>query len=91
MDPDVVQDCAPLQYFNINITEYVYEKLGERCVTVGLWALKIPLVPPFQHSIVVPTVVIYVLILVLGVLGNLCTCLVILKNKSMQNPTNYYL
>ncbi|KAH7723199.1 Protein NMUR-2 [Aphelenchoides avenae] len=76
MEPHVVADCAPLQYVNLNITEYVYEKLGERCVT---------------HSIVVPTVVIYVVILILGVLGNLCTCLVILKNKSMQNPTNYYL
>ena len=46
---------------------------------------------PIQPSIVVPTAVIYGLILLVGLLGNVCTCLVILRNKSMQNPTNYYL
>nr|CAD2166077.1 unnamed protein product [Meloidogyne enterolobii] len=68
--------CSPLQYLFENITEYVLEKLGERCAV---------------SSIIVPTAIIYGLILLIGLFGNICTCLVILKNKSMQNPTNYYL
>ncbi|KAL7079320.1 hypothetical protein ACQ4LE_001149 [Meloidogyne hapla] len=68
--------CSPLQYIFENLTEYVLEKLGERCAV---------------SSIIVPTAIIYGLILLIGLFGNICTCLVILKNKSMQNPTNYYL
>ncbi|VDM47066.1 unnamed protein product [Toxocara canis] len=45
----------------------------------------------FQTSIVAPTVVVYVLILILGLFGNICTCTVIARNSSMHNPTNYYL
>lgn len=26
-----------------------------------------------------------------GVIGNACTCLVIIADKSMHNPTNFYL
>ncbi|KAL3090851.1 hypothetical protein niasHS_007226 [Heterodera schachtii] len=71
-----MDNCASFQYAVENISRYVYDKLGERCA---------------MPSIVLPTVVIYGLILLLGILGNLCTCLVILRNKCMQNPTNYYL
>lgn len=38
-----------------------------------------------------PTIVIYGLILVLGVFGNVSTCIVIVRNPSMRTPTNYYL
>ncbi len=68
--------CLPLEYSNLNVTLYVYGQLGDRCVT---------------PAIVTPTVIIYSFILLLGVLGNVCTCLVIARNRSMQNPTNYYL
>uniref|UniRef100_A0A914GWK2 G-protein coupled receptors family 1 profile domain-containing protein n=1 Tax=Globodera rostochiensis TaxID=31243 RepID=A0A914GWK2_GLORO len=71
-----MDDCAPLSYAVENISRYVYEKLGQRCA---------------MPSIVLPTAIIYGLILLFGILGNLCTCLVILRNKCMQNPTNYYL
>lgn len=38
-----------------------------------------------------PTAVIYGLILLLGILGNLCTCMVVLRNRFLHNPTNFYL
>lgn len=41
--------------------------------------------------IVIPITIIYSLIFVTGVLGNLFTCLVIVRNKSMHTATNYYL
>lgn len=41
--------------------------------------------------IVVPITVIYVAIFVIGVVGNVSTCVVISRNKSMHTATNYYL
>uniref|UniRef100_A0A336LQE0 CSON000692 protein n=1 Tax=Culicoides sonorensis TaxID=179676 RepID=A0A336LQE0_CULSO len=42
-------------------------------------------------GIVIPITIIYCLIFVTGVVGNICTCIVISKNKSMHTATNYYL
>lgn len=41
--------------------------------------------------IVIPISIIYSTIFVIGVLGNVITCIVISKNKSMHTATNYYL
>lgn len=41
--------------------------------------------------VVVPITLIYVLIFVTGVIGNISTCIVIAKNRSMHTATNYYL
>uniref|UniRef100_A0A182QIT4 G-protein coupled receptors family 1 profile domain-containing protein n=1 Tax=Anopheles farauti TaxID=69004 RepID=A0A182QIT4_9DIPT len=41
--------------------------------------------------IVVPISVIYTTIFVIGVLGNVITCIVIARNKTMHTATNYYL
>lgn len=41
--------------------------------------------------VVVPIITLYVAIFVTGVLGNIGTCLVIAKNRSMHTATNYYL
>lgn len=41
--------------------------------------------------IVVPITIIYSLIFITGVTGNIFTCLVIVRNKSMHTATNYYL
>ncbi|XP_058826219.1 pyrokinin-1 receptor isoform X5 [Topomyia yanbarensis] len=41
--------------------------------------------------VVVPVTIIYVLIFITGVIGNISTCIVISKNKSMHTATNYYL
>ncbi|XP_023295313.2 pyrokinin-1 receptor [Lucilia cuprina] len=42
-------------------------------------------------KIVIPVTVIYVLIFITGVIGNISTCIVIKKNRSMHTATNYYL
>lgn len=41
--------------------------------------------------VVIPITFIYMVIFVTGVVGNICTCIVISKNKSMHTATNYYL
>ncbi|KAL3279721.1 hypothetical protein HHI36_017230, partial [Cryptolaemus montrouzieri] len=42
-------------------------------------------------EIVIPITVIYVLTFISGVIGNISTCIVIARNKSMHTATNYYL
>ncbi|CAI4229243.1 unnamed protein product [Auanema sp. JU1783] len=68
--------CDPLDYGNDDISYYVVSALGERC---------------YAKSIIIPTILIYSVIFIIGIVGNICTCIVILSNKSMQNPTNSYL
>lgn len=36
-------------------------------------------------------ILVYVLIFITGVVGNVCTCFVIVRNKRMHTATNYYL
>uniref|UniRef100_A0A8D9E5A1 Neuropeptides capa receptor n=1 Tax=Cacopsylla melanoneura TaxID=428564 RepID=A0A8D9E5A1_9HEMI len=41
--------------------------------------------------IVIPLTILYSLILLAGLIGNVVTCIVIARNKHMHNATNYYL
>lgn len=41
--------------------------------------------------VVLPITVIYVVIFVSGIIGNVAVCVVIARNKSMRTATNYYL
>lgn len=41
--------------------------------------------------VVIPITVIYTVIFVTGVIGNISTCIVISRNRSMHTATNYYL
>lgn len=41
--------------------------------------------------VLVPVTIVYLLIFVAGLLGNVITCTVISRNKSMHTATNYYL
>lgn len=41
--------------------------------------------------VVVPVTVIYIIIFLTGLVGNVSTCIVISRNKSMHTATNYYL
>ena len=41
--------------------------------------------------VVIPTTVIYFIIFVTGFVGNISTCIVISRNRSMHTATNYYL
>lgn len=42
-------------------------------------------------AVVVPVTICYAIIFIAGVLGNVITCIVISRNKSMHTATNYYL
>lgn len=42
-------------------------------------------------SYVIPITVVYVIIFISGLMGNICTCLVIIRNRHMRTATNYYL
>ncbi|XP_031633326.1 pyrokinin-1 receptor-like [Contarinia nasturtii] len=42
-------------------------------------------------AVVIPITAIYILIFVTGIIGNISTCIVIAKNRSMHTATNYYL
>ncbi|KAF2882440.1 hypothetical protein ILUMI_23722 [Ignelater luminosus] len=45
----------------------------------------------YPVTLVIPITVIYVVIFLTGLLGNVSTCIVISRNKSMHTATNYYL
>lgn len=45
----------------------------------------------YPLEIVVPLTVVYGIIFITGFIGNVATCIVISKNKSMHTATNYYL
>lgn len=57
-------------------TEYVRSWLGDRYISMTATVL---------------LTIIYSLILLSGVSGNVCTCIVIAKNRSLHTATNYYL
>ena len=59
-----------------NVDDYLQLQLGRRYRDLG-------------ES--VSLIVVYCLIFLTGVVGNLCTCLVIIRNKRMHTATNYYL
>nr|XP_011418264.2 pyrokinin-1 receptor [Crassostrea gigas] len=42
-------------------------------------------------AVVIPVTIIYGILFVTGILGNICTCFVIARNKFMHTATNYYL
>lgn len=46
---------------------------------------------PRRSSVFLPICLIYLVIFLVGVLGNVLTCTVIARNKVMWTPTNYYL
>jgi len=54
-------------------------------LTENYWPLRDPL------SVVIPITVIYILILVVGILGNVVTCVVIVRSRYLHTTTNYYL
>lgn len=90
---DEIKDLMYL--ININETYTLYN-------TTSVWEVtsKLPLLPydlsdwgPKRDSlyIVIPITLLYIAIFVTGLLGNVCTCVVIARNKSMHTATNYYL
>ncbi|XP_053454134.1 neuromedin-U receptor 1 isoform X1 [Nycticebus coucang] len=54
-------------------------------------ALRLKYLGPPQTELFLPICATYLLIFVMGTVGNGLTCLVILRHKAMRTPTNYYL
>ncbi|XP_036374820.1 neuromedin-U receptor 1-like [Megalops cyprinoides] len=46
---------------------------------------------PRRSSVFLPVCITYLLIFLVGAVGNVLTCTVIVRNKVMRTPTNYYL
>ncbi|KAH6924772.1 hypothetical protein HPB50_024198 [Hyalomma asiaticum] len=61
---------------NATIREYLELRLGPQHILL---------------PIVIPLTVLYVVVFVSGVVGNVTVCLVIARNSHFQTPTNYYL
>lgn len=45
----------------------------------------------YPLSLVIPFTIIYIIIFITGVTGNVVTCVVVVKNKELRSATNYYL
>ncbi|KAM4869575.1 neuromedin-U receptor 1 [Urocitellus parryii] len=54
-------------------------------------ALRLKYLGPQQSELFAPICATYLLIFVVGTVGNGLTCLVILRHKAMRTPTNFYL
>lgn len=62
--------------WNISLTDYLLAMRGPQYLS---------------PNVVLPITVIYCVIFLTGVLGNLAICIVIYKNENMRTTTNYYL
>ena len=72
-----------------NVT-YIYSNLTSTESAKSL--LESKLGPQGKNVIyVIILLLVYGLIFISGIVGNVCTCLVILKNNSLKTTTNYYL
>ncbi|KAE9418412.1 hypothetical protein Angca_009595, partial [Angiostrongylus cantonensis] len=69
-------NCELLGYDTKNVSSYVLGVMGNPCQT---------------KMIVVPTVISYSVIFIVGTIGNVCTCVVIIRTRSMHTHTNFYL
>ncbi|XP_026179354.1 neuromedin-U receptor 1 [Mastacembelus armatus] len=63
--------------------------LDDACLTEEVYLEKI--LGPRRSSVFLPVCHIYLIIFIVGVVGNVLTCTVIARNKVMWTPTNYYL
>lgn len=62
---------------------------NDACLTEGELLEKY--LGPRRSSVFLPVCLIYLVIFMVGVVGNVLTCTVIARNKVMWTPTNYYL
>ena len=73
-----VQNISVLAKENVNenVTAYIEATLGDSHVNM---------------TTLIPLTIIYSIFLIVGICGNLSTCIVIISNKYMRTPTNAYL
>ena len=60
----------------LSLEEYLYLHLGPKRLDM---------------DVVIPITLAYTIIFVSGLIGNVCTCLVIIRNRHLHTATNYYL
>lgn len=65
-----------LDLANLSEAEYLDRMLGPKYLPMKM---------------VIPLTIVYVAVFVTGIFGNVSTCIVIVRNASMQTATNYYL
>lgn len=63
--------------------------LEDACLTLEKYLEKY--LGPRRSTVFLPVCLVYLVIFMVGVVGNLLTCTVIVRNKVMWTPTNYYL
>ncbi|XP_071344149.1 neuromedin-U receptor 1 [Trachinotus anak] len=82
---------CPLEEKCTNLTSGIngsYD-LDDACLTDEHYLKKY--LGPRQSPVLLPVCLIYLIIFLVGVVGNVLTCTVIARNKVMWTPTNYYL
>lgn len=62
--------------YHISLDQYVLERNGLRRQAL---------------SKIIPITIVYCILFITGVVGNICTCIVIARNRYMHTATNYYL
>ncbi|XP_054724802.1 pyrokinin-1 receptor-like [Uloborus diversus] len=67
-----------------------YEDSYEECLNMTIAECRLG-PPRYPLSTVIPMTIVYVVILMTGVIGNICTCIVINRKGYMHTATNYYL
>lgn len=77
-----------LDYNNISYVDYYYNM--SECQNASLVVCRLGLARD-PLSTVIPMTIVYTVILMTGVTGNICTCIVIYRNRYMHTATNYYL
>lgn len=89
----------PVSYVNLSVDYDTIQKLNATVQTLinngelyG-WLYNNASAAPKRDPmyLVIPITILYILILVAGIIGNVSTCIVIVRNKSMHTATNYYL
>ncbi|XP_029884247.1 neuromedin-U receptor 1 [Aquila chrysaetos chrysaetos] len=79
ISPDLCNRTHPETFFDPKDANLTEEQLRDKYLG------------PRRSNFFVPVCVIYLLIFVVGAVGNTLTCIVILRHRFMRTPTNYYL
>ncbi|KAG8196556.1 hypothetical protein JTE90_003570 [Oedothorax gibbosus] len=76
--PDCIRANLSLEQFIMNITNNTEKSVAD-------------IMGERQDPYALPMTIVYMIIFITGLIGNVCTCIVITKNRYMHTATNYYL
>uniref|UniRef100_A0A1A9ZK40 G-protein coupled receptors family 1 profile domain-containing protein n=1 Tax=Glossina pallidipes TaxID=7398 RepID=A0A1A9ZK40_GLOPL len=86
---DTINDLNETNNNNSNVGNISFTTLNKETAIFDSFAKFGPKRDPLE--IVIPLTIIYSLIFITGFIGNISTCVVIRKNRSLHTATNYYL